>query len=286
MARNTIPQRIEEIPIAEIAALDYIKNPARSGSGGIYRGSSTFEVLLKYTATKGSTEEIYRLYDNAWIAAHLKDNFQPKIAILQYREGVENTDRRFVGIEGLKAMLKEEPDCNNYELIYVRKEEETAETEAEKNYLMTRLYTEFNADILRPWNYYGHSLSEGDVIVIVNDFSNQSAYFVDDFGFVALPKTFLSSEMSAKIYNDLDIRQESILYGNIRIYETEKGISICDAAMQKRHNNILSGYSHIFEMAERRKLAEKENQYIKPAGLRMADSIKAPIMEDDSYLMP
>jgi hypothetical protein len=243
---------INRLPIAEIATLDYIRNPDREGTGGVYRGSPAFEALLSLAAGN-DTAEIYRQYDEAWTAANLKDNFQPKIAILQYAENAGNRDRRFISMETLNDVLHEQPNCNNYELVYVRNAETTTETEAAKDRLNNRLFEEFNADTLRPRNYYGHSLSIGDVIVIVNDFNDRSAYFVDHgTDFIKLPDDFLSREMSAKIYNDLDIRQESILHDNIRRYEAENIVALTDEAMQNRHADISLYYPRIFEMADRR----------------------------------
>lgn len=124
--------------------------------------------------------------------------------------------------------------------------------EQERERLNNQLYAEFNADTLRPRDYYGHSLSVGDVIVITNDFSEQHAYYVDDMGFTKLPDDFLSHEMSAKIRNDLDIRQEEMLYENIGKFEAESTMSIMDKTAADRYFQITSGYSRIFELADRR----------------------------------
>lgn len=242
---------LNQFPVSEVSTLDFVNNPDRQGTGGLNRDSRMFEAMLLHTREQEQTE-LYRRYDEAFTAANLKDDFQPKIAILQLREGEENHNRRFISLETLDRIMHEQPNCENYELVYLRNAEVKAGTEQERERLNNQLYAEFNADTLRPRDYYGHSLSVGDVIVITNDFSEQHAYYVDDMGFTKLPDDFLSHEMSAKIRNDLDIRQEEMLYENIGKFEAESTMSIMDKTASDRYFQITSGYSRIFELADRR----------------------------------
>lgn len=242
---------LNQFPVSEVSTLDFVNNPDRQGTGGLNRDSRMFEAMLLHTREQEQTE-LYRRYDEAFTAANLKDDFQPKIAILQLREGEENHNRRFISLETLDRIMHEQPNCENYELVYLRNAEVKAGTEQERERLNNQLYAEFNADTLRPRDYYGHSLSVGDVIVITNDFSEQHAYYVDDMGFTKLPDNFLSHEMSAKIRNDLDIRQEEMLYENIGKFEAESTMSIMDKTAADRYFQITSGYSRIFELADRR----------------------------------
>lgn len=242
---------LNQFPVSEVSTLDFVNNPDRQGTGGLNRDSRMFEAMLLHTREQEQTE-LYRRYDEAFTAANLKDDFQPKIAILQLREGEENHNRRFISLETLDRIMHEQPNCENYELVYLRNAEVKAGTEQERERLNNQLYAEFNADTLRPRDYYGHSLSVGDVIVITNDFSEQHAYYVDDMGFTKLPDDFLSHEMSAKIRNDLDIRQEEMLYENIGKFEAESTMSIMDKTAADRYFQITSGYSRIFELADLR----------------------------------
>lgn len=242
---------LNQFPVSEVSTLDFVNNPDRQGTGGLNRDSRMFEAMLLHTREQEQTE-LYRRYDEAFTAANLKDDFQPKIAILQLREGEENHNRRFISLEALDRIMHEQPNCENYELVYLRNAETKVETEQERERLNNQLYAEFNADTLRPRDYYGHSLSVGDVIVITNDFSEQHAYYVDDMGFTKLPDDFLSHEMSAKIRNDLDIRQEEMLYENIGKFEAESTMPIMDKTAADRYFQITSGYSRIFELADRR----------------------------------
>lgn len=243
---------LKQMPVSEVATLDFVNNPDRQGTGGLNRDSRMFKAMLLHTREQEQTK-LYSRYDEAFTAANLKDDFQPKIAILQLREGEENQIyRRFTSLETLDRILHEQPDCKNYELVYLRNAEAKTETEQERKRLNNQLYAEFNADTLKPRDYYGHSLSVGDVIVMTIDFSEQHAYYVDDIGFTKLPDDFLSREMSAKIRNDLDIRQEGALYETIRQFESENTLSIMDKTAIDRYFQITSEYSRIFELADRR----------------------------------
>lgn len=243
---------IDQMPISEVAKIDFVGNPDRDGTGGIYRGSIMLETMLQHTVMRNH-KEILKQYDEAWMKSYLKDDFQPKVAVLQLGRGGQNRERGFLNQEQLKAALGEEPYCDNYELVYLR-DCDRLETEEDRMKLNERLFSEFNADAPRPRDYYGHSLSVSDVIVIANDFGEQYAYYVEPDGFAKLPDDFLSHKMSAKIRNDLDIRQESMLYENIREFEEKEAISIIGAGgtAANRQAQITSDYQAIFEMADRR----------------------------------
>ena len=265
---------LNEIPIEQIATIDYIKNPDRQGTGGAYRQSDMFTAVLhnmggdmttpvaatEVRATDGGLsriKEAYRRYDAAWNDANLKDDFQPKIAILQLREGESNHDRRFLSLEQLERFKHEKPDCHNYELVYVRNQGmENVHPEFFREARCNELYDEFNSNGLRPRNYYGHSLSVGDVIVFMNNFNEHHAYFVDNVGFQKLPDDFLTRSMAAKIRNDLDIRIEGALYESIEQYQLNRAKhgfgSILSEAADTRYSYISNEYAHIFELADRR----------------------------------
>lgn len=240
-----------ELPIDDIAILDYVRNPDRNGTGGLDRASEMFHAAVVHTV-EADYNSLYTRYDNAWTAANLNNDFQPKIAILQLGEGDKNHNRRFSSMEVLRNVLHEQPSVENYELVYVRNEESKTENPMAQSRLCNSLYAEFNADTLRPRNYYGHSLSVGDVIVIANDFSDYNTYFVDDMGFTRLPDNFLSREMIAKISNNFDVSKELAAYENVRTFEAEKGVTITDEASVDRVFELSSEYTRIFEMADRR----------------------------------
>lgn len=107
---------------------------------------------------------------------------EPTYSILQLKDGADTRDYRFAGI----AELRERGlyvDRENYSRVYCGrlKDEQTLED----------IYTKFNVD--RPSDFYGHSLSTGDVIGIVRD-GKPTAYYVDSVGFEEIPDFLLSRE--------------------------------------------------------------------------------------------
>lgn len=252
--------QIDKIPIAEIATLDYIKGLDREGAWGNYQRSSAFASLLSQAGKENIlATELYRRYDKAQNAANFKDNLQPKIAILQLHMKEENHYKRFWGM----AALKETPKASDYEIVYIQNMKTKTITEAQQIDLSNQLYFEFNTDKMRPSNYYGHSLSVGDVIVIADDRWNQSAYFVDTAGFTKLPEDFLNCEIRNKICNNLDVRNENNLYDTLKKYEVESGITLISEKDTERHFQITGYYLPVFELADKRAamaIAESENR--------------------------
>ena len=110
-----------------------------------------------------------------------------KYGIYQLKNDPELDHLRFTGTESLKNMgiTKDNVDAikaENYELIYVgelselQKQSQGATLEA--------IYEKFNID--HPADYKGHSLSVSDIVVLHQDGDN-TAHFVDSFGFTGLP---------------------------------------------------------------------------------------------------
>lgn len=110
-----------------------------------------------------------------------------KYGIYQVKHNPELNHLRFEGTESLKRMgiTKDSFDAikpENYELIYVGELSELQEqTEGET---LEAIYEKFNID--HPEDYRGHSLSVSDIVVLHQNGEN-SAHFVDSFGFTGLP---------------------------------------------------------------------------------------------------
>ena len=110
-----------------------------------------------------------------------------KYGIYQVKHNPELNHLRFEGTESLKRMgiTKDKFDAikpENYELIYVGELSELQEqTEGET---LEAIYEKFNID--HPEDYRGHSLSVSDIVVLHQNGEN-SAHFVDSFGFTGLP---------------------------------------------------------------------------------------------------
>ena len=115
-----------------------------------------------------------------------------KYGIYQLKDNPELRDFHFAGTESLKrrGIIKDNLDAikpENYNLVYVGELSELSEdfiglqTQGDK---LEALYEKFNID--HPADYKGHSLSVSDIVVLHENGEN-SAHFVDSFGFTELP---------------------------------------------------------------------------------------------------
>ena len=131
-------------------------------------------------------------------AAQLLHGSMDKYGIYQLKKNPELDKFRFEGTESLKRMgiTKYNFDTivpENYEQVYMgeltefrgRTKEETLEA----------IYTKFNID--HPSDYKAHSLSVSDIVVLHENREN-SAHFVDTFGFTGLPQFICELEEKAE----------------------------------------------------------------------------------------
>lgn len=193
-----------------------------------------------------------------------------KAAILQLGHNEENHIRTFLGLDRLKRITKEEPNIENYELVYL-KDIEKGNLVSEKS-LCGQIYCEFNADTLRPADYYGHSLSISDVIVLYDGNKGFSCYYVDDIGFEKLPDEFLSDRMKNQVLFGVDVRQEhNLLYFIHNEMELPR-------EFEERRVNLVNNYERIFSMADYRGIILKKRETdpllgeIQPFDLKKYDS--------------
>lgn len=111
-----------------------------------------------------------------------------KYGIYQLKDDPELRQFRFEGTEALKRMgiTKYNFDAikrENYNLIYVGELSELqGQTQGET---LEAVFEKFNID--HPTDYKGHSLSVSDIVVLHEDGEN-TAHFVDSFGFTELPE--------------------------------------------------------------------------------------------------
>ena len=119
-----------------------------------------------------------------------------KYGIYQLKDNPELRQFRFEGTESLKrtGITKDNFDAvkmENYNLIYVGELSELqGPTQGET---LEAVYEKFNID--HPTDYKGHSLSVSDIVVLHQDGEN-TAHFVDSFGFTTLPE-FLKEQTQA-----------------------------------------------------------------------------------------
>ena len=150
------------------------------GIFGIEKGDWENERKLRSMQAELSDSEINK-------EAQLLYSSSDKYGIYQLKHNPELDHLRFEGTESLKRMgiTKDNFDAitpDNYELIYVGELSELQEqTEGET---LEAIYEKFNID--HPEDYRGHSLSVSDIVVLHQNGEN-SAHFVDSFGFTGLP---------------------------------------------------------------------------------------------------
>lgn len=202
-------------PLMEMAKKDFGKVDAAEYRGG-------------YMAT----------YYEQWDRANLEDDFVPKMAILQLREGEEQHMRRFESVAGLERM-GEIPHASNYEVVYV--EDGVAPA-------LDETYARFNSG-KRPVDYYGHSLSVSDVIVSFTNTVEAESHFVDSVGFAKLPADFLPKEVSDKIRLGMDVKTEFELHSAIRRFAEKYDLRNMKTAClnNPRMREIERNYARIFE---------------------------------------
>ena len=117
-----------------------------------------------------------------------------KYGIYQLKDNPELDKFRFEGTESLKRMgiTKDNFDAvlpENYKLVYLGELSELqGQTQSET---LEAIYTKFNID--HPADYKAHSLSVSDIVVLHENGEN-TAHFVDSFGFTELPKFMLTLE--------------------------------------------------------------------------------------------
>lgn len=144
-----------------------------------------------------SDSEDFAFNGGDWDRYRLSAVVEPTYTILQLNDRSDLRDYRFASISELEERGLY-VDRENYNRVYRRRLEdgETLET----------LYTKFNVN--RPYDFHGHSLSVGDIIMIRRD-GKATAHYVDDLGFEEIQDYFL----------DLDERRaRRILRDNIELY--------------------------------------------------------------------
>ena len=157
------------------------------GMCGIEKGDwlneRKLQMMQEELSESDSNREAQLLYGNT-----------DKYGIYQLKDDPELDKFRFEGTESLKRMgiTKDNFDAvlpENYKLVYMG---ELAELQGQtQSETLEAIYTKFNID--HPADYKAHSLSVSDIVVLHEDGEN-SAHFVDSFGFTELPKFMLTLE--------------------------------------------------------------------------------------------
>ena len=173
------------------------------GIFGIEKGDWENERKLRSMQAELSDNEINK-------EAKLLYGSSDKYGIYQLKHNPELNHLRFEGTESLKRMgiTKDNFDAikpENYELIYVGELSELQEqTEGE---MLEAIYEKFNID--HPEDYRGHSLSVSDIVVLHQNGEN-SAHFVDSFGFTGLPDFMQTLEGVKELEAEIDTSGQDV----------------------------------------------------------------------------
>lgn len=157
------------------------------GMCGIEKGDwlneRKLQMMQEELSESDSNREAQLLYGNT-----------DKYGIYQLKDDPELDKFRFEGTESLKRMgiTKDNFDAvlpENYKLVYMGELTELqGQTQSET---LEAIYKKLNID--HPADYKAHSLSVSDIVVLHENGEN-SAHFVDSFGFTELPKFMLTLE--------------------------------------------------------------------------------------------
>lgn len=161
----------------------------------------------------------------------------PKVAVLQpvmdglifrpYSDVIRNDDFR----------------AENYNLIYRTDAPEIVRMNPEQ------IFEHFNSPALRPGDYYGTSISVGDIVVTENA-GEFKAHFVDRIGMRELPEDFLDTQTRQKILYGLDVRQERDLLQRYVEFVSREGIDLDVTQETERISQINGDYERSFAMAD------------------------------------
>ena len=156
-----------------------VKENGKTESELLYAGTKEQckELLDEVQSGKLTREQIKELYAKAENTTPEKDTFR----IYQLKRGEDTRELQFESYDRLKESGQIlNPD--NYVKVY--------EAELTKELSLEDIYTRFNID--HPKDFYGHSLSVSDVVVLHKD-GKDTAHYVDRLGYKEAPE-FLKPE--------------------------------------------------------------------------------------------
>ena len=151
-----------------------VKENGKTESELLYAGTKEQckELLDEVQSGKLTREQIKELYAKAENTTPEKDTFR----IYQLKRGEDTRELQFESYDRLKESGQIlNPD--NYVKIY--------EAELSKGLSLEDIYTRFNID--HPKDFYGHSLSVSDVVVLHKD-GKDTAHYVDRLGYKEAPE--------------------------------------------------------------------------------------------------
>ena len=168
---------------------------------------------------------------------------------------------------------------SNYEIIHIYDESNLREAEPE------RIYTKFNEPGARPGNYYGTSISTGDIIV-TEESGEFKAKYVNDIGFVDLPDTFFDDETKQKILLGIDVRQERDLLQRYTDFINANSFSFDISQELSRLNELNRDFEAVIALADMRESTHREEISITDVSaeyVQLSERIDNFLYEYDPY---
>ena len=165
-----------------------VKENGKTSCEILYAGTKEryTELLDEVHSGKLTREQIKELYAKTENTEPEKDTFR----IYQLKRGDDTRELQFESYDHLKESGQVlNPD--NYVKVY--------EAELTKGLSLEDIYTRFNID--HPKDFYGHSLSVSDVVVLHRD-GKDTAHYVDRFGYKDVPE-FLKPQNYLKHVEDI-----------------------------------------------------------------------------------
>lgn len=156
-----------------------VKENGKTESELLYAGTKEQckELLDEVQSGKLTREQIKELYAKAENTTPEKDTFR----IYQLKRGEDTRELQFESYDRLKES-RQTLNPDHYVKVY--------EAELTKGLSLEDIYTRFNID--HPKDFYGHSLSVSDVVVLHKD-GKDTAHYVDRLGYKEAPE-FLKPE--------------------------------------------------------------------------------------------
>ena len=156
-----------------------VKENGKTESELLYAGTKEQckELLEQVQSGKLTNGQIKELHANAENTGSEKDTFR----IYQLKRGEKTRELQFESYDRLKES-RQVLNPDNYVKVY--------EAELTKGLSLEDIYTRFNID--HPKDFYGHSLSVSDVVVLHKD-GKDTAHYVDRLGYKEAPE-FLKPE--------------------------------------------------------------------------------------------
>lgn len=236
------------------------------------------EILHKSTA--GSYDTLKESHERAQVPI-------AKVGIFQIREGDEYHNIKFARYSFLEKKNLQ-PTSDTYELIYTGMVDFDRANPEES---LEKLFAKLNDGTPHPSNYYGHSLSVSDVVVVNKGpmapemYLPGDCYYVDSFGFKKIENFFDKDDanhMKERFMRDIEVNFEANLIAEIHKEQREGDLKewafpkwLLDENYLSEREQILAEYEDCRALAElRRTLTPLEERMQQANAISKQNDIK------------